>query len=222
MYHHVAKRQPSVASETQAPSVLEAPTITLAKSKQAELKQGNVTPLPVLPGQKLRQAREKRGVSLDEVAVSLNISKRFLEAVELDDYDSLPGILYARGYMKNYCRYLNISSGEIISLFNDLVRDEGEEALVEARSAGVRVSLIQRWRSLNIQWHLYALICCAAVMTVIGMWPSAPVDEPGAGVEVNDFDETSFLQGQLPEESISTPPAQSGAVLKKPSGHASS
>ncbi|GMQ91188.1 MAG: DUF4115 domain-containing protein [Gammaproteobacteria bacterium] len=73
------------------------------------------------PGQLLKQKREEKSLSVDEVAQSLNLTSRTINAIEVDDYDSLPGATYARGYLRNYAQLLNISADPLIELFNSIV-----------------------------------------------------------------------------------------------------
>lgn len=73
------------------------------------------------PGQLLKQKREEKNLSVDEVAQSLNLTSRAISAIEADDHDSLPGVTYARGYLRNYAQLLNISSDPLVELFNNMV-----------------------------------------------------------------------------------------------------
>lgn len=60
------------------------------------------------PGAVLRSAREARGLSIDEVAHALKLAKRQIEAIEADAFDQLRGLTFARGFVRNYARYLGI------------------------------------------------------------------------------------------------------------------
>ncbi|MTD33582.1 helix-turn-helix domain-containing protein [Paludibacterium denitrificans] len=58
----------------------------------------------------LKQAREAAGVSLADVAARLKLSMRQLEAIEADDFQSLPGPIFVRGFVRNYARFLALDS----------------------------------------------------------------------------------------------------------------
>ncbi|MDR2209415.1 MAG: DUF4115 domain-containing protein [Azoarcus sp.] len=64
---------------------------------------------PAASGEILRKAREERGESLNDIARTLKISTHQLEALENGRYDILPGPTFARGFLRNYARYLGIS-----------------------------------------------------------------------------------------------------------------
>ena len=69
----------------------------------------------------LKEAREKKGITLAEVSHALKISKSYLNALEMEDFDDLPEPVFARGYIKSYCQYLEIDSREIFDKYNDFL-----------------------------------------------------------------------------------------------------
>ena len=69
-------------------------------------------------GQRLKQAREKKNLSLEDVTSQTNILKRHLVALEEGDYESLPQPTFARGFAVNYGRFLGIDSQVINQSFD--------------------------------------------------------------------------------------------------------
>jgi cytoskeletal protein RodZ len=65
------------------------------------------------PGAQLRQAREHRGLSLDEVATKTRVQRRYLQALEEGTVDKLPEPVYARGFLKKYADFLGLDSAGI-------------------------------------------------------------------------------------------------------------
>jgi cytoskeleton protein RodZ len=63
-------------------------------------------------GERLRREREMRGITLDEIAESTKISRRHLESLEKEDFDSLPGGIFNRGFVRSYARYLGIDEDQ--------------------------------------------------------------------------------------------------------------
>jgi cytoskeleton protein RodZ len=59
-------------------------------------------------GQLLRETREKKGLTFDEVANALFIMKRVVGAIEAGDRDNLPHPVYVKGYVTHYAAFLNI------------------------------------------------------------------------------------------------------------------
>lgn len=60
----------------------------------------------------LAQARLARGLTLDDAERSTRISRRFLIALEEHDYSVFPAPIYARGFLRTYCRYLGVNPEE--------------------------------------------------------------------------------------------------------------
>jgi cytoskeleton protein RodZ len=69
-------------------------------------------------GEDLRREREIRGISLKEIADATKISKRFLEALERNDHKTLPAPVFTRGFVREYARYVGLSSEEMVNRYN--------------------------------------------------------------------------------------------------------
>jgi len=68
-------------------------------------------------GEKLRTARNERGLSLDQISHDINITTRYLEALETENYGVFPGEPYVIGFLKNYSSYLELDVQKIMSLY---------------------------------------------------------------------------------------------------------
>lgn len=68
------------------------------------------------PGTQLRQVREARGMSIAEVAASLKMSPRQIEAVENEDFSRLAGATFVRGFIRNYARLLKTDPAPLLAL----------------------------------------------------------------------------------------------------------
>ena len=66
-------------------------------------------------GAKLKQQREQRGISLDEISGSTKISTRMLHALEEDHFDQLPGGIFNKGFIRAYARVLGMDEDEVIA-----------------------------------------------------------------------------------------------------------
>lgn len=73
-----------------------------------------------LPGLSLQQAREKKGLSLEEVSNRIKISVAQLDALERGDIQVLPGLAFARGYVRTYGRLLELDADVLVRDFNAL------------------------------------------------------------------------------------------------------
>jgi cytoskeletal protein RodZ len=68
-------------------------------------------------GETLRRERELRGVSLREIADATKISVRFLQALEKDRLDVLPGGVFRRAFVKQYARHLGLDPERLVAEF---------------------------------------------------------------------------------------------------------
>ena len=59
-------------------------------------------------GERLREARERQKVSLHAIAEKTNISVRFLDAIEKNQFDKLPGGIFTRGFIRSYAAQVGL------------------------------------------------------------------------------------------------------------------
>lgn len=78
-------------------------------------------------GQRLKEAREEKDISLDKVQEETKIQKRYLIAIEQDAYDSLPGNFYARAFIREYALVVGIDPVELLAEFDDEYKGSSEE-----------------------------------------------------------------------------------------------
>jgi len=71
-------------------------------------------------GEKLKNARNDKGLSFDQISRETNISIRYLEALESENFAIFPGEPYIVGFLKNYGAYLDLDVQKVISLYRAL------------------------------------------------------------------------------------------------------
>lgn len=91
-------------------------------------------------GQQLRAAREARELTIEDVEQALRIRIKFLEAFETGAYEDLPGLVQARGFLRNYARYLGLDQDAILAEFDTIQRSgTGRGRRFRPRAAGPAV-----------------------------------------------------------------------------------
>lgn len=68
-------------------------------------------------GHILREARENRGLTLEEVQAKIRINARYLAAFETGQYDALPTPVHARGFLRNYARFLGLDPQPLLDRY---------------------------------------------------------------------------------------------------------
>lgn len=84
-------------------------------------------------GQRLREERQNRGLTLEDIAKATKIRHSFLLAIERGEYKKLPSSAYAQGFVQNYAEYLGMSKKEVLALFR---REFDEEKIYKVLPQG--------------------------------------------------------------------------------------
>jgi cytoskeletal protein RodZ len=71
-------------------------------------------------GDRLKSERESKSLSIDDVARDTNIAKKYLTALETEDFSVFPAEAYLLGFLKNYGEYLGLDIKELQSLYRVL------------------------------------------------------------------------------------------------------
>ena len=87
-------------------------------------------------GPTLREARNRRKVDLSEVEAAIKIRVRYLQAMENEEWDALPGGAYTRGFIRTYASYLGLDGERLADDYRRSDRAAGRRAGAEAGRAG--------------------------------------------------------------------------------------
>src|SRR3954469_2464899 len=79
-------------------------------------------------GDWLRRQRELREISLRDIAERTKISLRYLEAMEADRFDLLPAPIFAKGFLREYARYVGLSPDDVVNHYLSVNHPEEQEA----------------------------------------------------------------------------------------------
>lgn len=66
----------------------------------------------------LRRTREARQLDLQDAEQALRIRRRYLQALEVGDFEALPGPIQARGFLRNYARYLGLPVEDVLARYD--------------------------------------------------------------------------------------------------------
>ena len=79
-------------------------------------------------GDKFRQAREKKDLSLDQVSNVTKISSRMLKAIEEEHFDQLPGGVFNKGFIRAYAKHLGLNDEEAVNDYLTCLREAQVDA----------------------------------------------------------------------------------------------
>jgi cytoskeleton protein RodZ len=154
-------------------------------------------------GEELRKEREIRGISLAEIADTTKISKRFLEAIEKNDFATLPAPVFTRGFVREYARYLGLNAEEMVDRYAHYVRaaqlgeDDQPLPLVSSSTPGDRPS--RSTSSGRRSWVVVVIALAALAAAGVALWRSGTLSRSGIVPEQTTL-ATSEAAAVAPEE----------------------
>jgi cytoskeletal protein RodZ len=161
-------------------------------------------------GPALRQARERAGLSLADIARLTRIREAYLAALECEDLAALPPPIYARGYLRAYARLVGLDPDPLVAAFNRAVPPAPRphagpgEILIEpgaAPSPALRYLRYAAWGALALGLFLtYVLI-----VQVIEFARPLPPSPQAAATAVPSPGGRSVVEGSPPPAPAVTP-----------------
>ena len=127
-------------------------------------------------GRWLRHEREVRQISLEELAQTTRIPLKMLQHLEEDRHASLPGEVFARGFLKSYARAIGVPEGEAVERWAQHRRPQAESA---APIAAATITPPERSRRFGIAIALVILVILFTLALSIVLRPrhrDAPVE----------------------------------------------
>src|SRR5665811_1020862 len=139
-------------------------------------------------GETLRRTRLKRNLQLEEISNELKISTRFLQAIESDQYDKLPGGIFAKSFVRQYARLLGLDEEDIAGRVQQVLAPEVPQPVQKAKQASVapiQVPKVDEWERVGdkrFRWSGWlsavVLVAVMLVCSAVYAWmqrPKSPV-----------------------------------------------
>ena len=137
-------------------------------------------------GNRLRELREAKGVSLDDIARSTRVGRRHLEALESDDWGELPAPVFVKGFIRAYCAFLDASPDEVLGLYREA---SGEVPKPERVQSVLRGAPSRRVGPLMVSLVLFLALGASLFALRVGLKgsqrqppPASPTAGSGASV----------------------------------------
>jgi cytoskeletal protein RodZ len=102
------------------------------------------------PALDLRHARKQTGISLDEIAARTKISSRFLQAIEAEEFEKLPGGIFATSYLRQYAAAIGYDATALLEYYNLKVNPQAA-GHAEPQSKKGRRNVLDRWLRMPAQ-----------------------------------------------------------------------
>src|SRR4030095_3858457 len=157
-------------------------------------------------GERLRAAREEKGLSLEDIAAQTRIPQRHLESIEASEWDKLPAPPYTTGFAKSYASAVGLDRTEI-----------GEQLKVELGGqrpiANVEVFEAADPARTMPKWLVFAGIAAVILLVVVMSWLNRRSLEQPEEAVTNTPAATVTAPAQPPPPSVPTPATQGPVVL---------
>src|SRR5512138_2073985 len=126
-------------------------------------------------GNYLRELRQRRGLSLDEISRATRVAPRYLEALEADQFAALPAPVFTRGFIRAYCHAVGETADEALAQYDDRDGQPSPAARPSATPSPAASAADGPARSRG------AIVISAALVVVLGaaLFAVALVTQPG-------------------------------------------
>ena len=124
-------------------------------------------PADPVVGPRLQAARERIGLSVDQLADRTRIRPHVIEAIEVDDFGPCGGDFYARGHLRTLARVLGLEAGPLLAMYDERYADAPVDprAVFQAELAAGDNAALRRMKG-GPNWS----VLVAAVMAVVLVW----------------------------------------------------
>lgn len=134
------------------------------------------------PGKLLKQARESRRLSAEDVARDLRLAPARVEALEADDYRNMPAPTFVRGYLRSYARLVRLSEEEVLAAYDEAQKPR-VAPIAEAPKPAPSVPRQARSGDRPVRVVTYLLVALLVVLVFSwwkGRWEIPVAPRPGS------------------------------------------
>ncbi|HCF52565.1 MAG TPA: DUF4115 domain-containing protein, partial [Bacillus sp. (in: Bacteria)] len=117
-------------------------------------------------GQKLKEAREAKGLTIDQLHEITKIQKRHLVAIEEGNYDVLPGAFYARAFIKQYADAVGLNGEELLVEHQSTIPQSEKREVPQVSTGQKTQETMQKSSSWPIADHMPKILVALLVIAV--------------------------------------------------------
>ena len=118
-------------------------------------------------GKYLKRVRETCGYSLEDVAGITRINLRYLEAIEKDDFEKIPGETFSHGFIRSFARCIGISDEEISRKIRETLKTEPQAVNTQNQDDMAERSVVRKPGKARIILPAAAAVILAALLIVL-------------------------------------------------------
>jgi cytoskeletal protein RodZ len=135
-------------------------------------------------GQRLKQARTEKNITLEELQSVTKIQKRYLQNVEEGNFDALPGVFYARAFVKQYAEAVGLDPEMVFEEYKNELPSTQKEGIPEQLSRVNRTKAeVNASNSKVFQLLPKVLVTVVIIGIAVTVWSLLQKDNPTDQVE---------------------------------------
>ncbi len=140
-------------------------------------------------GERLKQEREKRKITLEQISVSTKIGTRMLQALEEDNFSQLPGGIFNKGFVRAYSRFVGLDEDQTVAEYLEASGDApllpAEPGSPDDEASEIEENVSRETRDAaparQLPWGWFAALLLVAALA-LSFWNHRRREHPGPSV----------------------------------------
>ena len=124
------------------------------------------------PGERLQAERIQQGLSLEDVAGRMHLSTSILEAIEVNDFETITAPIFVKGYLRAYARIVSLDEDDMIDQYIDFYSEEDPPITSTSNTSSELSAADPRFK-----WTTYLVVLIFGVLLATWWWNQQQVDE---------------------------------------------
>lgn len=167
-------------------------------------------------GNRLREARIRKGLTIKDVEDATKIRSKYLEALEEDDYEVLPAPVFAKAFLRTYASYLKIDPDDVVEEYRLTHEPRGDDQAVvrtdSVQAPRSRTSVERKKRRTRRNQRGYVVMAVLAVVAIalLAWFTSGRGDDASSTLDSGSFSSSISTPGTEVEGSTTSETAGAG------------
>ncbi|HZR57853.1 MAG TPA: RodZ domain-containing protein [Terriglobales bacterium] len=128
-------------------------------------------------GAQLKKIREQRSITLDQISISTKIGVRFLQALEEERFEQLPGGIFNKAFVRSYARTIGVDENQAVADYLIASGEDQPKKPTETREENfpLSVAAVKKESIRKFPWRSFAIFLLVVVVVLsLGFWAFHP------------------------------------------------
>ncbi|KAB8138799.1 helix-turn-helix domain-containing protein [Gracilibacillus oryzae] len=158
-------------------------------------------------GERLKQEREAKNLTLNDIQKQTKIQTRYLNAIEEENFNVMPGSFYVRAFIKEYATVLDLDADALMSEYEkDLPFDKEEKVVLSRVNSSKKNKAVTTTPAFfSFLPSLVVVLLVIGIVVVVWLFQQRPFDGND-----NSADQPTEQTSEGPGDEVSMPPENAG------------